>query len=85
MLASVIHPLTDLDARELVRSMKIAKLFDGYRYIPPSDTGSLEDLLLGVSALVEDFPQINEMDLNPVKAMPRGQGYRGVDARIMLR
>jgi acetyltransferase len=84
-IALKLHPLTDLDAEELVCSIKMAKLFEGYRGNPPSDIRALEDLLLRVSAIVEDIPQIGEMDLNPVKVMPHGEGYWVVDARIMLR
>jgi acetyltransferase len=74
-----------LDAKELVGSIKLAKLFEGFRGSPPSDTPALEDLLLRVSALVEDTPQIAESDFNPVKVMPQGEGYRVIDARVMLR
>jgi len=84
-IAVRLHPLTDLDAKELVSSIKMAKLFEGYRGSPPSDTQALEDLLLRLSALVEDIPQIAELDFNPVKVMSRGKGYCVVDARIMLR
>jgi len=80
-----LHPLTDLDAKELIGSVKMAKLFEGYRGSPPSDTQALEDLLLRLSALVEDVPEIAELDLNPVKVMPQGEGYWVVDARIMVR
>ncbi|MBN2187202.1 MAG: GNAT family N-acetyltransferase, partial [Dehalococcoidia bacterium] len=80
-----LHPLTDSDARELVKSIKMTKLFEGFRGAPPSDTASLADLLLRLSALVEDIPQIAELDFNPVKVMPRGEGYWIVDARIMLK
>jgi len=80
-----LHPLTDVDARELVGSIKMAKLFEGFRGAPPSDTQSLEGLLLRLSALIEDIPQIAELDLNPVKVMGRGAGYWVVDARVMVR
>ena len=80
-----LHPLTDIDAKELVRSIKMAKLLDGFRGMPPADTPALEDLLLRLSALVEDAPQIVELDFNPVEVMPRGEGYWVLDARIMLR
>jgi acetyltransferase len=80
-----LHPLTDLDARELIGSIKMAKLFEGFRGSPPSDIPSLEDLLLRLSALIDDVPQIAELDFNPVKVMPQGEGYWIVDARIMLR
>ncbi len=79
-----LHPLTDLDAKELVGSIKMAKLFEGFRGAPPSDTQALEELLLRLSAMVEDVPQITELDFNPVKVMPKGEGYWVLDARIMI-
>ncbi len=84
-VALKLQPLTDRDAHDLVHSIKMARLFEGYRGLPPSDTDSLEDLLLRLSAMVEDLPQISELDFNPVKVMPKGEGYWVVDARIMLR
>ena len=79
-----LHPLTDLGAEELIGSIKMARLFDGFRGAPPSDKKSLVDLLLRLSALVEDMPEIAELDFNPVKVMPVGQGYVIVDARILV-
>jgi len=84
-VALKLHPLTDLDARELVSSIKMAKLFEGYRGSPPSDIQALEDLLLRLSALVEDIPEVTELDLNPIMVMSQGEGYWVVDARIMVR
>ncbi len=80
-----LHPLTDLDARELVRSVRMAKLFEGFRGSPPGDVEAVEDLLLRLSALVGDLPEVTELDLNPVKVMPKGEGYWVVDARVMVR
>ncbi|MBI2859791.1 MAG: acetate--CoA ligase family protein, partial [Chloroflexi bacterium] len=80
-----LHPLTDLDARELIKSIRMAKLFDGYRGSSPYDMPALEDLLLRVSAMIDDLPQIAEMDLNPVKLMALGEGYRVIDSRMMVR
>ncbi len=79
-----IHPLTDIDVQEMVRSVKAYQLFAGWRGSRPSDVKSLEDLLLRVSAMVEDLPQIKEMDLNPVKVQEQGKGYVIVDARISV-
>ncbi len=79
-----LAPLTDIDARELVKSIKTAKLFDGYRGGPPTDIFALEGLLLRLSAMINDLPQITELDFNPVKALPKGQGYCIVDARISV-
>jgi acetyltransferase len=77
-------PLTDMKAKELIDSVKMSQLLKGYRGMPAYDTKSLQDLLLRVSAMVEDNPQISEMDLNPVKVQADGQGYWAVDARIMI-
>ncbi len=84
-VAIKLHPLTDSDAHDLVHSIKMTKLFEGFRGAAPSDTSSVEDLLLRLSAMVEDIPQISELDFNPVKVMPDGEGYWIVDARIMLK
>lgn len=80
-----LHPLTDVKARDLINSIKISPLLNGYRGMPPCDVKSLEDLLLRISALVEDIPQISEMDLNPVKVMADNRGYWIVDSRIMIK
>jgi acetate---CoA ligase (ADP-forming) len=80
-----IHPLTDVDARDMVRSIKGYPLLTGWRGSPPADVDALEQLLLRVSTMVEDIPEIAEMDLNPVKVLPPGQGCCVVDARILLR
>ena len=79
-----LHPITDLDADEMIHSLKLTKLLNGYRGSPPCDVKELQDLLLRVSAMVETVPEIGELDLNPVNVMPDGQGYRIIDARIML-
>lgn len=80
-----LHPLTELDASEMVSSIKMAKIFEGFRGAPPSDIQAAQDLLLRLSAMVEDIPQIAELDFNPVKVMAQGEGYWVVDARISLK
>ena len=79
-----LHPITDLDAEEMINSIKMSGLFKGYRGSPPADVGAVQDLLLRLSAMVEDIANITELDFNPVKVMPQGRGYYIVDARIML-
>jgi acetate---CoA ligase (ADP-forming) len=77
-----ITPLTDLDAHEMVRSLKTFPLLDGYRGAPRCDVGAIEDLLLRVGALVEEHPEIVELDCNPVIARP--DGVLIADARIRI-
>jgi len=79
-----IHPLTDVDAQEMIRSVKAYQLLEGWRGSKPSDLKALEELLLRVSAMIEDLPQIVELDLNPVKVLEQDKGYAVVDARVMV-
>ena len=80
-----IHPITDLDAAEMISEVKSSKLLDGYRGGEPGDIPAVREALLRVSALVEDFPEIVEMDLNPVKVAKPGDGLTVVDARVRIR
>lgn len=80
-----ITPLTDRDAAEMIRGIKAYRLLTGYRGHPPADLEALEETLLRVSRLVEEIPEISELDLNPIFALPPGQGCRIVDARIRVR
>jgi acetyl coenzyme A synthetase (ADP forming)-like protein len=80
-----LHPITDLDAIEMIESVKMAQLLKGYRGSPPGDIKALQELLLRVSAMVEDIPEIAELDLNPVNVRPEKEGYWVIDARIMVR
>jgi len=77
-----LTPLTDIDAATLIRSVRAAPLLLGHRGAPPADLTALENLLLRVARLAEDFPQVAELDLNPVIARP--DGAHVVDARIHL-
>ena len=79
-----IHPLTDVEAREMIRAVKSYPLLKGWRGSEPGDVNCLEELLMRVSAMMEDLSEIAEMDLNPVKVLPPGQGCVVVDARILV-
>jgi acetyl coenzyme A synthetase (ADP forming)-like protein len=79
-----VTPLTERDAGEMVRAVRGYRLFQGYRGHPPADIPAIEDLLLRVGRLVEDVPEIGELDLNPVFVLPPGQGCRILDARLRV-
>jgi acetyl coenzyme A synthetase (ADP forming)-like protein len=77
-----ITPLSDLDAAEMVRSLRTFPLLSGYRGSPPCDVDAVEDALRRLSALVETHPEIAEMDLNPLLATPNGAAI--LDARVRV-
>ncbi len=79
-----MHPLTDRDAAEMIGQIRSARLLDGYRNARGADKAALEESLLRVSALVGALPEVVELDLNPVKLLPPGQGARIVDCRIRI-
>jgi acyl-CoA synthetase (NDP forming) len=79
-----VTPLTDRDASEMIRAIRGYRLFEGYRGHPAADITAMQDVLLRVSRLVEEIPEIRELDLNPVFALPPGEGCRIVDARIYV-
>jgi acyl-CoA synthetase (NDP forming) len=79
-----VAPLTDRDADELLHEVRGYKLLEGYRGHAPADIEALRDILLRIARLAEEVPEIAELDLNPVIALPPGNGCRIVDARIRV-
>ena len=79
-----LTPVTDVDARDMVDRLRSRRLLDGYRGAPPGDREALVDVILRISALVELVPELRELDLNPVKVLPPGEGAVVVDARLRL-
>jgi acetyl coenzyme A synthetase (ADP forming)-like protein len=77
-----ITPLTDLDAREMLRSLRTFPLLDGYRGAPPADLVAIEDVLIRVSAMVDAHPEIVELDCNPLIVLTDGASI--VDARVRV-
>jgi acyl-CoA synthetase (NDP forming) len=90
-LVEVLHdvafrlpPVSDVDAAEMLATLRASRLLDGYRGMPPADREALVSIILRVSALVESIPELRELDLNPVKVLPLGQGAMVVDGRMRL-
>ncbi|MDX6503818.1 MAG: hypothetical protein QOE29_943, partial [Gaiellaceae bacterium] len=77
-----LAPLSDTDADRMLTHGRLGKLVAGFRG-PALDKPALTDLLLRVSQLAEDFPEIVELDLNPVLASP--EQIVAVDARVRVR
>ncbi|CAB3393165.1 bifunctional acetate--CoA ligase family protein/GNAT family N-acetyltransferase [Kyrpidia spormannii] len=79
-----VTPLTDRGAREMVRGIRGYRLLEGYRGHAAADIPAVEDLLLRLSRMVEELPEVVELDLNPVMALEPGRGCRIVDARVRV-
>src|SRR5499426_438582 len=90
-LVEVLHdvafrltPVSDSDAAEMLTKLRANVLLDGYRGALPGDREALIALVLRVSALVESVPELQELDLNPVKVLAPGAGVMALDARMRL-
>ncbi|MGB3861206.1 MAG: acetate--CoA ligase family protein [Candidatus Aminicenantaceae bacterium] len=77
-----LAPLSREDAMEMIQSIKGYPILEGTRGEKPVDIDAVVDILLRLSELGTDFPQLDEMDLNPVLVFPKGKGAAVVDARI---
>jgi acyl-CoA synthetase (NDP forming) len=80
--AARLVPLTGADADMLINSIRSAPLLHGHGGAPAADLTALRDLLLRVSRLTDDLPEITELELNPVIARPDGAVV--VDARARI-
>ena len=80
--AARLAPLTDADADDLIRSAPAAPRLLGRRGVPAADLAALRDMLLRVSRMADDLPQIAELELSPVIARP--DGVQAVDGRIRI-
>jgi acyl-CoA synthetase (NDP forming) len=77
-----LHPVTDMDAAEMIGGLKSAALLRGYRGQAPYDEAAAVDAVLRVSTLLELCPEIQELELNPLKVLPRGA--QAVDVRVRV-
>jgi len=77
-----IAPITEEDAREMIREIKAYPILKGYRGHPPADEDTIVSVLLKASDLMMENPQINQMDFNPVMVYDKGASI--VDARMIL-
>ena len=79
-----VTPLTDRAAAGMVREIRGYPLLEGYRGHPPADIEAVHDVLLRVSRLVEEVPDIAELTLSPIRVGRPGEGCRIADSRIRV-
>lgn len=79
-----LTPVTREEAMEMIRRTRTYKLLTGVRGQPGVDIEAIVDCLVRVSQLVVDFPEIEEIDINPLKVGREGDGASAVDARMII-
>ncbi|MEW2115248.1 GNAT family N-acetyltransferase [Streptomyces sp. NPDC005474] len=85
LLGDIAHrliPVTDRDAAALIRSIRTAPILFGWRGSAPVDSGALEELLLRVSRLVDDHPEVIAVSLEPVVVAQQGLSVLGASVRL---
>jgi acetate---CoA ligase (ADP-forming) len=80
-----VAPIDRREAREMLTEIRAYNLLRGVRGEKPSDLDGIADTLIRVSQLVTDFPEIVELDINPLLVFPAGQGVLGLDMRLALK
>jgi acetyltransferase len=79
-----LAPLSPQDAQEMIGEVRAAKLLAGLRGAPPADRSALVDAIVRIGQLAADFPEITELDVNPLLVLPAGQGAWAADVRMIL-
>jgi acetate---CoA ligase (ADP-forming) len=77
-----LHPVTDREIAQMVDRLRSRPILDGYRGEPARDVDALQQILARLSQMIEENPQIRELDFNPVMVFPKGQGAQVVDVRL---
>jgi acetyltransferase len=80
-----LAPLSQQEAAEMISSIKGYPILEGVRGEQPADIDKLNEVLIRLGQLAADFPEIDEMDLNPVFAFEKGKGVAVVDARLKVK
>ncbi len=80
-----VAPIDRRQAREMLSEIRGFPLLRGVRGEPPSDQDAIVDVLLRLSQLVTDFPEIVEIDINPLMVFEQGKGALGIDMRLILK
>ena len=79
-----LAPMTNIEADDMISSIKTKKILEGVRGEKPSDIKKLSECIQRLSQLVSDFNEIKELDMNPVLVMEKNKGCKVLDVRIGL-
>jgi acetyltransferase len=79
-----VAPINREEAGRMINQIKGRQILAGIRGTKPSDINAIEAFLVGLSQMLIDFPQIREIDVNPVIVYAEGEGALAVDARVII-
>jgi acetyltransferase len=79
-----VAPISKQEAKLMLSEIRARAILDGVRGNPPLDKEAIVDAILRIAQLVQDFPEILELDINPLMVYPRGQGAIAIDMRLVL-
>ena len=77
-----VLPVSERDAYEMIREIKGYPILKGYRGSPPADIDAIVDIIMKVSKMVAEIPEIEQLDLNPILVYERGA--KVIDARVIF-
>jgi acetyltransferase len=79
-----VAPFSRQEAQEMIREIRSYPLLEGVRGEAPADHEAMVDSLIRISQLVTDFPEIVELDINPLTVFEEGRGAMAIDMRLVL-
>ncbi len=80
-----VAPFSRQEAEEMLGEIRAHALLDGVRGQPPADKAAILDTLLRINQMVQDYPEITELDINPLMVYQEGQGAVAIDMRLILK
>jgi acetate---CoA ligase (ADP-forming) len=79
-----IAPFSKHEAEQMLQEIRAHALLDGVRGLPAYDKEAIVEVLLRIGQLVQDFPEIAELDINPLMVYPQNRGAIAIDMRLVL-
>jgi len=80
-----VAPISRREAKEMIEELRGAAILRGLRGDKPSDMEAVAEVLLRISQLLTDFPEIQEIDLNPLRVFAVPEGCLALDGRVILK
>jgi acetyltransferase len=80
-----LAPISDHEIEHLLQTTWAGRKLNGYRNLPPADRQAVIDVLRRIAQLAADFPQIEEIEINPLRVLEAGKGAAAVDVRARVK